>query len=179
MFDWIPLKIYADVYYFIMLLIGLVTLMYSKKESLESSINVLYFKLAGACLLAFLLLYIGLRPISGVFTDMKTYNNRFVYYQEGGALQMNKDPFFQTFTYWCTKIMSNQAYFFVCASLYILPLWWACKRWFKEGAFLAFLMLVGSMSFWAYGTNGIRNGIATSIFILAISFDKKVIIYAL
>ena len=30
-----------------------------------------------------------------------------------------------------------------------------------------------SFSFWAYGTNGIRNGLATSLFILAISFYKN------
>jgi hypothetical protein len=33
-------------------------------------------------------------------------------------------------------------------------------------------MLVASFSFWAYGVNGIRNGIATSLFILGISRTK-------
>ncbi len=179
MFDLIPLKSYADVYYCFLLFVTLILLMYSKKESLESSINVTFFKLGGILLFISTLLYIGFRPISGTFVDMMTYNKRYVYYQSGGELKLNRDPLFQTFTYLCSKIMSNNWYFFTCGCLYVVPLWWACKRWFKEGAFLAFLMLLGSFSFWAYGTNGIRNGIATSIFMLAISFDRKVIIYGL
>ena len=31
------------------------------------------------------------------------------------------------------------------------------------------------MSFWGYGVNGIRNGIATSIFLLAITIERKII----
>src|SRR5690606_6899205 len=58
-------------------------------------------------------------------------------------------------------------------ALYIFPLYFVTKRWFKQYWFYAFLMLIGSFSFWAYGTNGIRNGIATSLFLLAISREKK------
>lgn len=35
-------------------------------------------------------------------------------------------------------------------------------------------MLIISLSFWGYGTNGIRNGIATSFFLLALSSKKNI-----
>jgi len=34
-------------------------------------------------------------------------------------------------------------------------------------------MVIGSFSFWAYGTNGVRNGIATSFFLFATSRNKR------
>jgi len=53
------------------------------------------------------------------------------------------------------------------------------KVYFKEYWFYGFLMFIVSFSFWSYGTNGIRNGLATSLFLLALSYrDKKVIMYA-
>ncbi|WBX70731.1 EpsG family protein [Tenacibaculum retecalamus] len=61
----------------------------------------------------------------------------------------------------------------MCSLLYILPLYIACKKWFSNSMYIPFLMFLGSFSFWAYGTNGIRNGIATSLIILAFSLINK------
>jgi len=44
------------------------------------------------------------------------------------------------------------------------------------------LILLASFSFWTYGTNGLRNGIATSFMLLAFSYansNKKIITYIL
>jgi hypothetical protein len=50
----------------------------------------------------------------------------------------------------------------------------ATKRWFGEYWPYGFAMVVFSISFFAYGTNTIRNGMATSIFMMGISFfDRK------
>ncbi len=126
----------------------------------------------GILFLLFILLYIGLRPIHGVFVDMTNYNFMFEYFQEGGDISDSIDLLFFQFTKFCSSIMSAQIYFFVCAALYILPLYFICKKWFKEYWFYGFLFLVISFSFWAYGTNGIRNGIATSLFLFGISREK-------
>jgi hypothetical protein len=68
--------------------------------------------------------------------------------------------------------MNAPMYLFVCATIYVVPLYFASKKWFKDYWFYAFLMFVGSFSFFAYGTNGIRNGMATSLFIFALSREK-------
>ena len=48
------------------------------------------------------------------------------------------------------------------------------KKYFSSHYFFSFLMLVASFSFWAYATNGIRNGLATSMFLMAlIYYDRK------
>lgn len=124
-------------------------------------------------LLTTLLVFIGLRPLSWHFGDMGVYSNAFESYQNGALLQINKDIYWELFVKFCSNIISVEIFFLLCATLYILPLYLACNKWFKTSMFLPFLMLVASFSFWSYGTNGIRNGIATSLLILGLSYPKK------
>ncbi len=115
----------------------------------------------------------GTRPISFTFADMAVYALEFKDYANGAPLNTNKEIFFGTFMKFCSGIMTAEMFFLLCAFLYVIPLYLASKKIFKEYWFYSFFILVISFSFWAYGTNGIRNGLATSIFIYALSRDKK------
>ncbi len=142
----------------------------STQLDIEDSKNLISKNLLGNFVFIIVLLYIGLRPISGkYFVDMGTYAITFKDYAEGYDINKDKDVYFELFTQFCTKIMTVEFYFLVCAALYIVPLYYASKKLFNEYWFYGFFMLIISMSFWAYGTNGIRNGIATSFFLYAIS----------
>ena len=176
MIEFIPISFYSAFYHYVLLGIILITVLHTHTLLINDSTNLRFIKVSGVFLFVFVLFYIGLRPISGVFIDMMTYNNRFERFQRYGFLEMNKsiDYFFDLFTLFCTKIMTVQMYFFICAVLYVVPLWFASKKWFNEKHYYGFLLLVGSFSFWNFGTNGIRNGIATSIFLLGLSRDKRV-----
>lgn len=134
------------------------------------------FKVAeyGYVVFFLILAYLGMRPISRVFGDMRTYANYFEDYVAGAPVDVDKDILFHWFMYVCSQLMDVRYFFLVCAILYITPLYFASKKWFREYWFYSFLMLAGSFSFWAYGTNGIRNGIATSLFLLALSRDKRI-----
>ncbi|MGM1055643.1 MAG: EpsG family protein [Bacteroidota bacterium] len=122
--------------------------------------------------LIYILLIMGLRPISYYFGDMGTYNKYFERYQSGEEIVQVKDGFFYAFMKFCSYFMNAQSFFFLCASLYVLPIYLACKKWFGKYWGYGFLMIVSVLTFWAYGTNGIRNGLATSFFIYALSRDK-------
>lgn len=142
--------------------------------------NIRFINSFGFVVLTIVLLYIGFRPISGFyFVDMGVYAKTFEEYANGGALATDKDIYFEMFTKFCTSIMNVETYFFTCAALYIFPLYFAAKKVFKEYWFYAFLMLLTTLTFWAYGTNGIRNGIASSIFIFAITRNNKFVIIGL
>lgn len=114
----------------------------------------------------------GLRPISYYFGDMGTYNRYFERYQSGEEIVRFKDGFFYAFMKFCSYFMNAQSFFFLCASLYVIPIYLACKKWFANYWGYGFLMIVSVLTFWAYGTNGIRNGLATSFFIYALSKDR-------
>ena len=75
--------------------------------------------------------------------------------------------------YFFAKYLSSASFFFFCAALYIIPLYSVSKKLFKDYWFYAFIMFVTSFSFWAYGVNGIRNGVATSVFLYGMTRDKK------
>ncbi|MET0945562.1 MAG: EpsG family protein [Flavobacterium sp.] len=172
MFDWVPLEYYTALFFYTTLFLVLgVWFKLNKENRLTPSSKVSIVVVWG------LILYMGLRPISGVyFTDMANYANAFEKISDGYDVTLNEDIGFDFFIRTCTKIMTVQMFFLACATIYVLPLWYLSKKWFKENWFYAFLMLIGSLSFWAYGTNGIRNGMATSLFLMGLAFtDRKVV----
>ena len=118
-------------------------------------------------------LYMGLRPISWYFGDMLIYNKYFLEFANGAEITNNKDYLWRLFMKFCSGIMSAQIFFLVCAILYVFPLYSAAKKWFGQDRYFIFLMLIASFSFWPYGTNGIRNGIATSFVIYGLSVQNK------
>lgn len=168
MFNLIPLEFYTLLYYQILLVVTFFTFVGLQRGAFKYSDIQLLLPL-------FLIFYMGLRPVSGrYFGDMATYSRMFINYQQGADVKNVKDIFFQYLVYYASKMMTVQTFFLVCAALYIVPLYLVCRKWFNSYWFYAFLMVVGSFSFWAYGTNGIRNGIAASLFLLAISREKRV-----
>lgn len=124
--------------------------------------------------LLFVVLYIGLRPISYKFGDMAVYAEDFEKYAAGMPLRIERDVLFEMFMRLCSKIMSAGSFFLLCAGIYTIPLYLFSKKIFREYWFYGFFILVASFSFWAYGTNGVRNGIATSLFLYAISRSNKI-----
>ena len=174
MFDIIPITSYSSLYFFFMLFVLLIVFLRSLSVSITDSKNIKSNQSLSLFLLFFTTLYIGFRPLSYAFGDMTTYAQIFERYKNGDPIGFNGDIGFDIFTKLCTSFMDIQMFFFLCAILYILPLWVACKTWFKEYAFYAFLALITSFSFWSFGTNGIRNGIATSLFLYALSREKLI-----
>lgn len=180
MIDFIPVVFYTDIYYNIILLVVILTWLHTKSFSGFTKSTYRFSKISGILLFWFVLLYMGLRPLSGYFVDMGNYARIYNIYASGGDPFMTGDVGFYTLMKGVSYFQSTSLFFFIMALLYILPLYIATKRWFKKYYYFAFLILVASFSFWTYGTNGIRNGLATSFMILAFSYmDKKWVMYLL
>lgn len=173
MFDFVRLDWYTPIYYHIILIVVLITFLHTQALQINSRRNIAYITIMGALVFCFVVLYMGFRPISKVFVDMPGYAYFFERAQEGNPMDFDIDFGFFQFVNWSSKLMSVTFFFFVCALLYVLPLWTVSKRWYKKYSFYGFLFLITSFSFWTYGTNGIRNGIATSLFLLALSYANK------
>jgi len=172
MFDFIPLEFYTPIYYNTMLIIVLFAFIQLQTKG-YIILNSKKREYASFLLLLAVTLYMGLRPISGkYFVDMGMYNYEFEQYASGAEITKTRDLLWSVFMKLCSGIMTAQLFFLLCATLYILPLYIASKKWLGVDRYFLFLMLITSLSFWAYGTNGIRNGIATSIFVLGLSFFK-------
>ncbi len=176
--DIIPILLYNKIYFYICFIFVSLTFVNCNSNRLESKKNKQNINNIGILLFIFVMIYMGLRPINGVFGDMAIYNIHFKDLVLGEIPVYTKDPLFELITYCFSKLGSAQLFFFFCCVLYVVPLYIVSKRLFKEYWFYSFLFLVISFSFWAFGTNGIRNGVAGSIFLLALtekSFVRKLL----
>mgnify|MGYP001128904541 CR=1 FL=1 len=172
MFNFIPIEYYTPIWYNTMLIIILFAFI-----KLQTKGYIIYNpkkkEYASLLLLLIVSLYMGLRPISGIFIDMKTYNYRFEAFAGGREVNFDRDVLWALFEKFSSGIMTGEFFFFICALLYVVPLYKASKNWLGKDKYFLFLMLVCSFSFWNYGVNGIRNGVATSFFVLGLSYYKK------
>lgn len=176
MIDFFPIKYYYDVYINFSLFIVFVTFFHTLFLRMEDSKNIKYLKIIGYLVLFFMFIYLGLRPISPAFTDMTTYAAHFYRYAHGVPIKSSSDILFHIFMKFCSQIMTANMFFMICILFYIYPMFLISKKYFGKYWFYSFFMFVVSFSFWGYGVNGIRNGIATSFFLLAFAYyDKKVL----
>lgn len=175
MINFIPIEYYTTVYLNIMLLFTLFVFLRAYQHKLVDSMNLKSQGFNEGFLLVFVILFMGLRPVGYEFGDMGTYAKLYDDFQNYGFMETQGDPIFYFFMKSCSKIFPVEIFFLICAALYVIPLYYASKKMFGQYSFYAFFMLIASLSFWAYGTNGIRNGMATSIFLLAITRNSQVV----
>lgn len=175
MFDFIPVEYYTPIYYHILLVVVVLVYFKTKTENLNSNEAIIFSHKINVALLIFLSFYMGFRQINGrYFGDTANYNIFFEEYQNGGEILLTSDYFFHLFTQFCSKFMTARFYFFICALLYLIPLYYVGKKWFNKYWGYSFLFFVVSFSFWSAGTNGIRSAIATSFVLLGLSRNKMV-----
>lgn len=177
MFDFIPPRDYSDVYMNLTLGIVLLTIVHSYVLNIYDSKNISFINAIGYILLVFLILYLGTRPISGVFGDTVNYNKAFEKYMLGGSIPNNEGDYgWHVFMKFMSHFMNIHGFFTICAFLYIYPLYAISKNLFNHYWYYAFLLFVVSFSFFTYGVNGVRNGAALSIFLWGLCYrDKKII----
>ena len=117
----------------------------------------------------------GLRPISYYFGDMGTYMKEFESYQNGKSFDGSKEYLFESLKFFFAKSGTAELFFFTCSLLYILPVFFISKKLFQNYWYYSFIVLIGSFSFWSYGTNGIRQGVATSVFLIGLTSKNNFI----
>ncbi|SET10987.1 EpsG family protein [Prevotella sp. kh1p2] len=168
-----PPSIYHPVYLFVVGLFSIVYFLQSNKNIGRSKMITFgqSYDVGMFLLVVFLVLFLGLRPVSGVyFGDTATYSGIFETMQENDVILSTSDHLFDLFTYYCTKIMNVNIYFLVMESIYIGLIYIACRKLTGRNSAVLVLLCLTSLSFYAYGVNGLRNGLACSIIILALTF---------
>lgn len=145
----------------------------------QSNKNLLYGNHSSSFSLLFciiLALFIGLRPISGrYFGDMGTYSRLYVLLSDYGYVpsELNIEIGFAMLMYFCSRVMVVSGFFCVVSFTYFLSLFVACKRFFKGKATWAMLFFLGAFTCWGSAVNGLRNGVACAILVLAYSFLRE------
>jgi hypothetical protein len=117
---------------------------------------------------------VGLRPIDvKYFGDTGNYAIIYEKFQDG-LLNANDikdgDWLWNKFMYACAQVIPINAFLLIVECLYIIPMLIACRRWSRNNMSLMLLFALAAFSFFSYGTNGIRNGMACSLVVLALTF---------
>lgn len=135
-------------------------------------------------LISFLILFIGLRPLSGTFIDMMNYNEAFNSVQsKSSGFEYNDDTdnfiFDNLFSYIANNYYDVFIFFFIISSIYFICLFWSLKFIFPNDLFYALVIYLGAFSTFSYATNGIKAGAAASIFLLVFAFYRKPLLIVL
>ena len=130
-----------------------------------------------------LIFYIGLRPRHSLFGDSSTYED---FYNSLSYMDIDwhkGDWLFNLLMIKASPIMEWKVFAFLIAAVYVMGQWIACQRMVSGGADVMMVFCLGALSFWGYAVNGLRNGMACSLVLVALSFliqDKpKVVLFVI
>ncbi|WP_445381949.1 EpsG family protein [Robiginitalea sp. IMCC43444] len=180
MFDLVDAENYYPVYInFCLLLIGL-SYLHAVALPVNSTKNLYFVNFSGLILFLFITLFIGFRPINPIyFGDTGNYYTAYMAYAQGAPIRDNYDLVWHLFMKVCSKLISVHVFFTLCSFLYVYPLYKISKTYFSQYWFYVFVMFIVSFSFWPYGVNGVRNGVACSIFLWGLCYRNNLVVMSL
>lgn len=177
MFDFVSLTDYTPFFNYGVLLLLFLALMQCFAGIVLQRDTARLNALWGVAVVVFLTLYMGLRPVSGwQFGDMGGYAAGFRRMAESGEpfrWRFEGEWAFGNMTRLLAKLVDEHGYFLCCAAIYVGSLWVAMMRMFRSYYYIPLLVIICMFTFWAYGTNGIRNGLGASVFILAMTYVEN------
>lgn len=123
-----------------------------------------------------LIVFIGLRPVSGAyFVDMATYNYQYLIRMgDTFTFDWNTDNiiFDNLFLFFSSSYIPVHYFFLFIALIYFACISFSCLKLFPNDRLASMLVYLGALSTFAYATNGIKAGAAASLFLVALAFDK-------
>ncbi len=173
MFDFVPIEDYYRLYINTCLIVVVMTFFHTRILSITDSRNIGFINIIGFLMMVFTILYVGQRPISSIFGDTVNYLVSFNNYKYGLPIDTKDDIGWHVFMKFFAPNVSIHTFYTFVSFLYIYPMYRISKFYFGNLWHYAFLMFIVSFSFWSYGVNGIRNGVACSFFLWGLSFRNK------
>ena len=173
----IPVEYYTTVYY-ILLCVILVIFLLPKLLAKSLEFNYTFTQKAFSfAILTICILFIGLRDPLGAFEyfgDTRAYTRTFEKIKYGYKTEFTKDIGFYVYMKLISSFASVKFFYLISAFIYVYLPYLTFKKWFRDYSIFVFIAYVASFSFLPFGINGLRNGLASAIFIFGLSFfDKK------
>ena len=121
------------------------------------------------------ILFLGLRPAHWTFGDTAVYAHTYMGTSpEFGEIDFHKEWLFALFRTWCRAMGFSVTTFFLLIEMgYVGFMLIAFKKLLWEDTWFAVLFFFSAYSFYVYGVNGLRNGLACSICLAAFAIIIK------
>ncbi len=119
------------------------------------------------------IMVVGLRPNSAAFGDTVTVVHTYNQFSHlSDPIDFTRDALFYYFMWGCSRLFDVNVFFLILEFIYIVPMIVACSRFYKNNSDIGLLFCLSAFSFFTYGVNGMRNGAACSLVLLAISLIR-------
>ena len=174
----IPASLYYTIYLTLVTIITLIVYnQYQSRNGLREFAPSRTDALVGV-LVVFLILFIGLRPVSGrYFVDMANYVLFYEVFYDGAIFNFDWSAenkiFDNLFAWWGSVRLGYTSFFVFVAAIYFAGVYLGIRKLFPNHRLAAFLVFLAAFSTFSYGTNGIKAGAATSLFIWALGYREN------
>lgn len=171
----IAAKLYQFIYLLIVTVLTFSVSSRYKENGGLSNYRYIQNETANWILVGFLVLFIGLRPVSGVyFVDMVNYVQNYHAIYEGAPFYFDvnaENLLFDNYLAWVGSMYLGTDFFFISiAAIYFVGSYLGIRRLFPTHKLAAYLVFLAAFSTFSYGTNGIKAGAAASLFIWAMGY---------
>ena len=172
----IPAALYQPIYLLAVTLMTLFSMsLYGRWGKLLKSSNT--SQIISIFMLVMVVMFIGTRPVSGAyFVDMAGYSASYEkllnepFYFDWDVDNLIWDNFF---VWMASQGISFSTWLILVASAYFGLMYLACRKLFGNDVLIAFLTYLGAFSTFSYGTNGMKAGVAASVFLVAMAYRDK------
>lgn len=177
MLDFIPASYYSFIYLTIVTILTLVV--YTQYLCRNGWIEFKHSRTEFTCgiFVILMILFIGLRPVSGKFVDMCNYVLYYDTFYEGVTFVFDWDVenkiFDNLFAWWGSEWLGYTSFFVFVAAIYLGAAYLGLRKLFPNHRLTAFLVFLAALSTFTYGTNGIKAGAAASLFIFAMGYREN------
>lgn len=173
LFSFIPPELYSYIYTLLICLLCFVTaigytftkgqLIFKKRTTYD--INAILLAL-------FVIMFLGPRPVHPAFVDTGYYVFGYINkINSYASIDLSTEWLWNNFEFFCKSLgLSPQEFLLVVEFFYVGSMFAVCWRLMPNNKWVALLFFLSAFSFYGYGINGIRNGMACHIVLLGISF---------
>lgn len=179
---------FSTAYYITFLILSWITVLYHIGSSQQKIIRTESSPMQGVALLLTLAIafFIGLRRSNAIFGDMGMYRHTYENVLAGySPMSLHTEWLWDNFMFFCKSIGFNSTEFFLIVDIvYFFGMFICALLLMRRNLWIAMMFFFTAFSTYSFGTNGIRNGMSSSIELVAITLltmgkTKHVLAYIL
>ena len=165
-----PARLYEPIYLLVVTILTIILAVSIQPKGVIRILKRRHVELLSMVGVVVFIFIVGFRPVSPFFGDTINYANTYESFKYATTFNGGADVLFYRLMYECSKVMDVSFFFLIIEILYVVPLYLACRRLAKTNSDLMLLFVFSAFSFFTYSVNGLRNGVACSIVLLAMTF---------